>query len=201
VRSVNFMPAYRTDAHTRRRRIGRWLRWGGTYLVLLGGLYAWSHSTWGGQTVSFAAAEQLAGRRVQVQTRLIETTRAELAAATRKLDANRVLKDLPDWSILLAALANSLNEYVVLDHCALTPLDESGRQATGTPDAHGAYELLISGYANTVQAASDLAVALERTRAFDQVRLLGTNQRPYVSGSAFHFRIRCTLGQAGEDRP
>ena len=54
-----------------------------------------------------------------------------------------------------------------------------------------------TGCGQSQTAVSNFVLRLERTELFDQVKLIGTSRRPFLSGSAVEFQVECFLAEAG----
>jgi len=194
---ANLIPKHRLYARRRRRRLNLWATGGTAYLVLLLGAYASCYALWGGGGDAATIEQERAKARIQQTKQLIAAAQSELAAGERTLEANRALQSHPDWSLLLLLPARSMDDDVILSHCELKPDNPPGDRPS-PEDGAGGFRLDISGYGKTVTAVSRLALKLERTELFDQVRLLKTKRQPLLSGSATCFQIECFLDRKPE---
>jgi hypothetical protein len=141
--------------------------------------------------------------RIEKAHQAIEDAQRELATAERTLKANRAVGNQPDWSLLLALLARNLGDQVVLSQCELKP-DVPGEAAVGAAGAsdqprpaRGGFILKLAGYGETQPDVSRFVLNLERAGLFDQVRLVRTSSRAFLSASAIAFELECGLG--GQD--
>jgi Tfp pilus assembly protein PilN len=171
-----------------------WLIVGGLNLAAIAGLVLSCQGVPRGPRRDPSTQLRAVQRRIATSKECIRRLHAQIRAVESKLQGAEALKDHPNWSVLLVCLAESLNDHVILKMCALTPSEP----ATKEPDraVHGAvpYRLEIRGFGASVPSVSDFAAALRNTGVFDKVRLLGTNQEPFMTGKAFSFRIECQLG-------
>jgi len=70
------------------------------------------------------------GEGIEQSHRAIETCQGELATAREGLQASRDMQAQPDWSLLLAVLAQQLDEQLVLSDCQLAPAAKAVQQPT-----------------------------------------------------------------------
>jgi len=194
MRDANFIPKHRFHARRRRRRLILWIAGATVHAVLLLGAYASCYALWGGGGGAVAAEQEAAEARIQQTKQMIAAAQTELATEERTLKANRVVRNHPDWSLLLMLLARSMNDDVVLGRCELKPEDSPDESPSQEDGANG-FRLDMSGHAKTVTAVSRFALELERTGLFDQVRLLKTKRQPFLSGSATSFQMECVIGR------
>jgi len=220
MRSVNFIPARRLAARSRRRRRNRWAVTMSVYALMLVGVYGGAYALWGGGHVALADEERRTTLRIEQSKRDIHTLQEELTAGEATLKANRALTDQPDWSILLALVARDLNDEVVLTRCELkggasaaptataaTPMPTTASAPAAVPAAspEGArpevFVLDVTGYGKTMMAVSQFVLAMERTGLFDEVRLVKTNREPFLTTSAVAFQITCLMESRSGDEP
>jgi Tfp pilus assembly protein PilN len=203
------MPAYRIEAGRQRLRLRRWIGvCTGYALLLLGGVVA-SHGLWGGQNAALTEEQQKAHQRIQAATQATREVEAHLAAQSAMLQASRSAQDQPDWSLLLALVAQSLNEDVVLKQCDLVPGPTPGApestaagrppEGAGPTESAAVPTFRTAGYGKTMEAVLQFAQALERTGLFDQIRLVKTAPEAFLSGTAIGFQLDCALGQKMEN--
>ncbi len=117
--------------------------------------------------------------------------RADLVEATAALQASQAVGRQPDWSVLLALLADSLGESVVLRSCKLTPM--GGRDGAGE-----VIKLEVSGLAQSQQAVAQVILRLEQTPLFRSVKLIDTRREPFRDTHAVAFRAECILDSERE---
>ena len=200
--AVNLIPAHRHHAKQRRTRI-QWVTTACVVygLLLLGG-YGFVFAAWGasGQTV----AEELSQlqKTSETNTRLLSAVRAELLEAKATLSANRSVGRQPDWSILLDLLAKITGEHVVLESCELEQIEKEEEQSSSDlPAAQAKYLLSISGLAKSQIDVSQFVLGLEKSRLFDQVKLVETTRRLINEYDAVAFKLACSLGPGKTESP
>jgi Tfp pilus assembly protein PilN len=206
---VNLVPAYRVAAGRWRRRRTRWLSAGAAYTALLATLYLAAWVTWGGGDSVLAEQKAEIEARTQQAKQAISTCQAELTQQEELLAAYGAVRDHPDWSVLLALLANRLDDEAVLVHCEVGPATASGpagsaataaTEATSSAEGRAteAFTLRLAGYGRTVASVSRFALELERLGIFEQVRLLKTNREAFLACDAVRFQMECSLGASAE---
>ena len=117
--------------------------------------------------------------------------RADLVEAKAALEASQAVGRQPDWSVLLALLADSLGETVVLRRCKLTPM--GGRDGAGE-----VIKLEVGGLAQSQQAVAQVILRLEQTPLFRSVKLIDTRREPFRDTHAVAFRAECILDSGRE---
>ena len=212
VRCVNLIPAARRQAKACRTRLRKWAV----------GLAVYVAAAVAGYVACFALADKsgqsLDGQIVNARSGIRGSGRAVLALRRRIADAEKQLaiaRDVgrhPDWSLLLAMLAERLGDDVVLENCLLEPVKEV-RPETKTPDEKQAdpnlveapkrarrFCLKLNGFAKSQTAVSLFVLRLEKTGLFERVRLIKAHRRKFLKGDAFMFRVECALGREGGAR-
>jgi len=201
MKSVNFLPAYRVVARQRRRRIRGWAATIAVSLVLeLGGI-ACGYGLWCGGRMVLAKEEDRAAATIQSADRAIRMLQGELATQEATLRANQVLEGQPDWSRLLALMARSLGDGVVIRRCELKPAPSPVPVTTASAPAKESdtYVLKVSGVSRAVADVLQFAGELERSGIFNQIRLIKTDVEPFLSGTATSYEMECSLGGKTEN--
>jgi Tfp pilus assembly PilM family ATPase/Tfp pilus assembly protein PilN len=197
-RSMNFLPASRRHARRRWRRLRLWTVGGLAYMALLAGGYLLALSLWGADPQAYASELDKTRANIQRADLTIQVMKRELQRADLALQAHRAAGNHPDWSLLLTMLAESLNDEVVLKQCELKPVPTSASPASAGADQSASgdapYLLKLAGYGRTHAAVSQFVLQLERTGAFDLVKLTRTVREPFMSDSAILFQLDCSLG-------
>jgi hypothetical protein len=202
--SVNLIPANRRAAAAREKRIRTWGIIGAGYaLILLGVCGALAADTGEIRTASQAA--------LKAQQRLdkveLEMTKASAAlAATRvQLEAARAVGKHPDWSRLLAAIADLKGDRVALTQLELSSVGVAPESTDGTPAAktqakQRSYALRIAGLAEEAKDASAFVAALEASQVFDEVLLQEAKSARFNDRDIVTFRIGAVLREGREDK-
>jgi hypothetical protein len=208
---VNLIPAYRHEARRRRTRGRRWVVACVMYAATLVFGYGICQATLGGDDPRLI--EELTASREEV-SRADATAarlRPELAEAQAKLDATRAVALQPDWSILLAAMARSLGDDIVLASCTLetqtiSPTNSQTSAPAVAPTAGPAKPgekpaaervqvvVNVTGFGRTQVAVSQYVLRLEQMKLFDRVKLIKTSRESFMDGDAVSFQLECPLG-------
>jgi Tfp pilus assembly protein PilN len=203
--SVNLIPAFRRDARRRRRHLRVSALACGAYAVLLAcGLVA-AHVLWDAGAVPAGGAapleQQLAAADDDVRrlTRDAEQTREELARTRASLEASRTIGGQPDWSVLLALLAETTGDDVVLRSVSVAPplaavAAPATPAVTGTAKPPAEVVLELAGVGQTQLAVSRHVLRLEQTGLFAKVTLIDTSREPFLNSPAIAFRLQCAFG-------
>ena len=208
IRAVNLIPAQRLKARQRRRRVERWTAGTLSYGLALVGVSCVLHlMSVGGERAVATELEQTRAK-FQAVNAAIEKIQPKLAEAQTTLVANRSIGGQPDWSILLALLAELLGDDAMLVSCELKPLtdDWSGDRSESLREPAKAtmaaqYLLRLAGLGQTQAAVSNYLLRLEQTGLFESVSLIETSTVPFHTGSAVAMRIECVLSERWGDQP
>jgi hypothetical protein len=202
---INLIPLYRQIKAERNRRmrwwIGLWSGYAGVLIVLVGLLYL-HLGTSRDLTHDLKQQDQQLSS-LQNDTRQTQTM---LLQVSQKLLSARGLLEQPDWSQLLAVLADLRGNDVVLEDVNLqltaeavpapTPTKSSKSKAP-PPTIKTKWNLQLEGHGKTPESVSQYVLRLEATQLFDQVNLLKTNRDPIGAGEAISFSIQCPIKGRG----
>ena len=205
--SPNFIPAHRLAAQQRRRRRRLWIvaciaYAAGLLVASTGGSALWHDDTDALTGRTAATIEQ-----IDHDERATKRLQDKLAVARVTLQANRAVADQPDWSILLAAVADCLDDDVFLTRFDLQPAPKIVPpprlpQMPGQPwrpprpTASTATNLVtLVGFGRTQADVSHFVDRLERTGLFDKVKILRTKRRQLLTGVAVAFDLGCLMGE------
>ena len=202
---VNMIPAGRLQVKRLKARWRFWARIGGAYGVLLAVVLSSAYGLWSEDDSAVRQELQSASERIQNGTTSIIEARKHLANAMTAFQASQAIEDQPDWSRLLALLAEGLGGDVVLSGCRLLALDNQAKdlvtrieQLQGTSAASLAfgprqYQLQVTGFGTTRHAVSEFTLRLERTGLFAAVRCIHSDRQPFLDGEAMAFTVECQL--------
>ena len=204
MKSVNLIPAARRDAKRRRQRRATCALACGAYAALLACGLGAAHLMWNTGD-GLPPAQRLAATEEDIRRfeRQASDAQAELAKTRATLEANRVVAEQPDWSVLLALLSRTIGEDVVLQAVSVAPPvlgTAAAAAAPATPAAGGAAKPLadvvleLTGVGRSQLSVSRHVLRLEQTGLFSKVTLLDTSRQPYLNGPAIVFRLQCTFG-------
>lgn len=207
---INLISAARLQTRKQRAQVKRWVVACSIYsaVLLVGcGVYrtAWGLNAPGVDT----SLEDVQAQSRSIQEK-IDRLQARLVALELSLQANRDLKEHPDWSLLLRFLATMLGDDLFLHECdvqAITPgiaqaakataNGRSNQQAESAVDPP-AVRLTVAGMGRSLEAVSQFALRIEQTQLFTEVKLADTRAQPYHQGKAIAFRVVCTFATTTE---
>ncbi|HYF14228.1 MAG TPA: PilN domain-containing protein [Phycisphaerales bacterium] len=192
---VNLLPAPRAAALRRRAMVRWWLVGLGVYALAAAGLGV-------GAKVSLAADdgvhEELSRSDAELKSRTAEeeSLRKQLDAVRRRHDAAMSVGHHPDWSGLLALLARSRGEGIVLDGVTMSletraPAPTPGAAKPPAAPRARVFKVHVRGAALHVRSANEFVLALEDSGLFDSVRLAETVSD--AAGSRTRFEVVAEL--------
>ncbi len=190
---VNLLSRHRVDALDRRRRTRAWSLALAAYGI---GIFV----TWSG----FATAMRIPSPAValaDVQSRLDarETEHANLVKAISKLksqsDLMEGVTDHPDWSLLLALIANAGAQEVGLQRLTLVATPSAATVKGSDIPEHGPWSLALAGAAPSQRSATEFVTRLEKLGIFNSVTLTETRERADAAGGTVQvdFAVLCVL--------
>jgi len=202
---VNMIPPARLQAKRLKTRWRLWAHLGGAYGILLAVVLSSAYALWSEDDSAVRQELQSASQRIENGSTSIIEERKHLAVTTAVFQTTQVIKDQPDWSRLLALLAEGLGEDVVLSGCRLLALDDQagdlmahieplqGTSATSLAFGPRQYQLQVTGFGKTRHSVSELTLRLERTGLFASVRCIRSDRQPFLDGEAMAFYVECQL--------
>lgn len=206
---LNLIAAGRMAARRRAVVIRRWLEAGSVFVLAVVAVGVVGHARWADDPGALAAELEALRARGATAEGQVRRLNDEMAAVERRVAANRAMTSQPDYAVLLAVMAGTLDERVMLRSCGFEPLplDElaggAARTVAGSVvrKAADGFELKAAGYARSQADAAGYVLRLEKTGLFRRVRLLSTRREPvpFGSGSAIAFEIRCAIAPVEGD--
>jgi len=220
MQGVNLIPAERRDARLRLLRQRRWVLICTVYTCLLVALCVAARAYLGGSNAAIAAELAQTRQEIDQLQKGITDLKPRLTNAERQLQTVRIVANQPDWSLLLALLANNVKDDTVLRECKLTPIEpppppqpkkeapKPGQPAGAAPAPPPAPPLLyerfnleLSGMGRTQNAVSQLVLRLQETGLFSEVKLVKSNREPFGEDQAVAFQIWAGLAEQRKDKP
>jgi hypothetical protein len=197
--AVNLIPIHRRRARARRTRLRAWIILNSLVLIaLLGGgavtymLLASDHSP----TADLARVKQ----DIEQSNKQLLIVRQQFAEAQQTMTSVKAISDQPDWSVLMAVVAKSLGDEVVLNRCELAPVKEevqpinmvTKKDVSQTPASRRVL-LHLSGVGHSQGQVAQFVLRLEATDLFEHVNLLHTTRQVLMGGEAVGFELDCPL--------
>lgn len=196
---ANLLPAARRIARRRNMRTRAWI--GGICIgtMVLTGVFVTVAATWRDDRAQLRAMlEDSEGSNRVLEDRIVSLDR-ELEHAWAGLYAAERIRDQPDWSILLAAVAARTGEQIVLARIGLerpAPTRPRSRTPEGTAAAQPRpqpRDLVLSGTGVSAHQVSLFSVRLEELSLFSRVIIEQSARDQRGLEGAIAFTIRCTL--------
>lgn len=201
--TVNLIPAKIREARHRRIVKRRWVGLGIVYGLLAVAACVVCQKSWEPPPSSSPELTRLRGRLAEVD-RTITRIKPELEKTKSILDSYQVIMNNPDWSTLLAALSNQLDQRIVLRRCRLenngSGLENRG-QAPGqpihddqaVPKPPSGFTLKLAGLGQSQGDVARFVLQLEKIGLFDHVKLVRTQQETFLSSEVVAFHIACLM--------
>lgn len=207
IESVNLLPPARRAVLHLRRRVQIWtLAIAGYGMATLGAC------------VTLAAGEPVVDRgetkELTALTREADQFKGEDAVNKQQVvnenaryNANKLVADHPDWSILLDLLATVRGDQAVLETVEVKPADAlpgaDGRAAKGGEAARGervsTFDVTLNGFSRTQTGVTDFADRLQGQGVFDSVILERSSARAMGESAVIEFAIKCRIGTTSAD--
>lgn len=213
--TVNLIPASRRAARRHATQRRRWTVACSLYGLAIG--TAWialaSHGGAASTAQARLADEQ---RRRDDAGRLLRQAQSQVQAATRTVEAAKVVRGNPNWGVVLRLVARALPDDMLLDRCAIKPItaaeaaaypalvrskpadkpDKSRpSQAANAPSPVVGYAVLIGGVAPNPTSATGYVLRLQECGLFDGVVLKEVRGRTVRGVDGAAFSVECLLAE------
>lgn len=197
---INLIPPERARIRRYRRHLRSWALGAGGYALLLVIVLVVSRAAGaredGSVRTALAAIEADRSGVDAIVARLEETLRRK----TELLRANLEIAHQPDWGILLAVLADTAHDRVVLRRCRLAPARSEGPSSADGPDAtdaEGRFLVQLEGMGRTQDDVSEFVLRLEGISLFRDVTVQDTRREPFFDDDVVAFRLDLALVPEG----
>ena len=194
---INLIPEPRRLAQERRGRVQAWMATTGVMLAVVAAGCAWSLLS----IVDSGSKErqeltELGGRIEQLEGE-VKAKQVALSDASARLRATLVVTLEPDWSLLMAMLADELKDDAALESFRLVPVESEEGQEVRRPN----YLVMLTGVARTQEGVSSYVLNLEELGLFDQVTLKESSRRKVKDEEVVVFNLQCELTPTREGAP
>ena len=213
---VNLIPTHRRLARQRRTHVRRCVVACAAWAVITVAVTAGSYALWPEDPVVRDRLDR-AERDMTALSTAADAARADLTAAQTTLRAARAIANQPDWSLLMALMADAVGPEIVLQGFAVAaPEPVGGGVATAAPapppPARGTrasappqpqqpvavrQTITIRGVGRSQLAVTQFILRLERTGLFSRVMLLDTSRETFADQPAVAFQVECALEHGG----
>lgn len=140
-----------------------------------------------------------AAKRAQDANDAVASLRADLAKATARYQLTESVVGRPDWSVLLATLAKSLQSNVSLREVRVDPGSHDGKAVDQSLLQTSRARITLSARAKAQQDVSAYTLRLQNLGVFDKVQMLRSG-RVNGDGSDIEFQLECSIGEEGASR-
>ena len=206
---INLIPAHRILAMQRRIRVRLWMRIDSICICVLLIICAVAMPLFDQSATSVADELVFLDKKSTDMNRSISALLPELSEAKLTLDASRAMQKQPDWSVLLALLANLQGDQIVMRNVQTKPMGGghvaaggsevvSAEEISAAGDNRSGYQLVLGGMGKTQNAISQFVLRLEQCGLFERVRVIMTNREGFMSDHAVSFELLCTMGRGKE---
>lgn len=206
---INLIPAHRLLAMQRRIRVRLWMRIDSICICVLLIICAVVMPLFDQSATSVADELVFLDKKATGMNRSISALLPELSEVKLTLDASRAMQKQPDWSVLLALLANLQGDQIVMRNVQTKPMGGghvaaggsevvSAEEISAAGDNRSGYKLVLGGMGKTQNAISQFVLRLEQCGLFERVRVIMTNREGFMSDHAVSFELLCTMGRGKE---
>ncbi len=206
---INLIPAHRLLAMQRRIRVRLWLRIDSICICVLLIICAVVMPLFDQSATSVADELVFLDKKATGMNRSISALLPELSEVKLTLDASLAMQKQPDWSVLLALLANLQGGQIVMRNVQTKPMGGghvaaggsevvSAEEISAAGDNRSGYKLVLGGMGKTQNAISQFVLRLEQCGLFERVRVIMTNREGFMSDHAVSFELLCTMGRGKE---
>ncbi|MHC5002487.1 MAG: PilN domain-containing protein [Planctomycetota bacterium] len=209
---INLIPTYRLEAGRRRACARSWIVATGGFAGFLVVMFLVAQSVLLSDEHAVMGELQTLVERVGHGESQLGELRNELAMINDRIQANRLIGGQPDWGVVLAMLARSVGDELVLTRCALhtagsgrsTALQRAPQGAGAADEPSSRVYLELTGLGRTQHTVSQFVLRLEDHPLFHEVKLVSTHREPFHGQFAVGFLVEChvqPLEQPTEEAP
>ena len=207
--AVNLIPTRVRDAAIIRRRTRRWLVYGAVYAAAVAGACVVLQMVGGQEASRLSNDNGLLAARVADAQQQLGAIRHDVQEHARKKEASETVGVHPDWSLLLAALAETRQQDIILQSIDLKAVEvekpagpakkpAEGEKAKAKPRHIESYLVDLKGYGLSQGDVVRFIGRLEDRGPLADVRLKESRSQLYrgVPAVAFTAQFRLTEGAA-----
>jgi len=205
MRSFDLTPSWRHEARRRSGKLRFWCATAGLYCVATVAGVIWVQML---STVEPDQSDVLTklNERIDTAQREVVQVEQDLERLRPAMQISQALANRPDWSVLLALLAELRGDSVVLSRCTLdaasNPNLSTAESDTGDPlqqARRAGFELELEGVANSQASVSQFVLDIESTHLFSEVVLVETSRTEVRKRDVVAFQVKCTLSDSVPD--
>jgi len=207
---LNLIPIHRRRAKARHGRLRIWIVANCAYLVLMltfagvGYLMLASSNSPEAELLKVNAETEQSNKQVLA-------VRQQLAEAHQTLASLQAASEEPDWSVLVAVVAKSMGDGIVLNRCdvaavkdetvqTVSLLAKPGAAAAASPSPKRVL-LHLAGLGRSQTDVAQFVLRVEGTDLFEHVNLLHTSRQLLMGNDAVGFELDCPMAGRIEETP
>ncbi len=194
---INLLPTARRNALARLIRIKRWAVAIGTGAAILAGSLATARIAWPDERADLRTVQAALQAN---QLDIVANVAALNDRVKRKKEALHTaskISDRPDWSILLALIADRTQKHIVLTHLTIEPappiLQPTNRTKKPSTQEQPHRTLILRGVGTSAHQVSLFSVRLEDLSLFERVVIEQSARSQSGQLGSIDFTIRCRL--------
>jgi len=188
MRAINLIPPHQLSARLARRRARRWARLvAASALAGAIAIIGLRINAGGAHPDRQVIVARMEGEIASARERLTDAVEVSRALA-RRLRIADISASRPDWSRLVALIADRAEGLVILDRLAVEP------------DDAGARTVRLAGIARDAASPSRFALRLQETGLFLDVEVAHVSRRPVNGRAAIAFEVIGVLEEPREDQ-
>lgn len=191
---VNLIPTARRRKLARKVTLRRWTRaWYAvavvTLLIVIAGRLHFAH---GSNDALQNRLDQFESQYAQMTERA-RTWQPMLVEQVQKVKAAEAVAQQPDWAILLALLADQAAQSIKLNEIRVAVTQDDDKANADATSQRPRVVVEIEALAAAMEDGAQFAMALERTKLFDRVRLLRSTREDHDNTQRVRFHMRCVI--------
>ena len=203
---VNLIPHQRRARAEARRRGAAWARFLRAYAIVLAFVCALALFPAHATPPSLESSIARVNRNIDSSTKALEGVKNQAGMLARQVEVARIIRDHPDWSLLLAAVAEIAkgpsagaqeSQLRSFDLSIAKIEEKSAKAAAAKSDkplpAHDIVIVKLVGAAPTLESCIKCVKALEDRAVFDQVTLKDTHAETVGHAAVTRFEIEATI--------
>lgn len=186
---INLIPRSRIESRKTRTHLRFWVLGNACVALALGlavSVWRLSSQVQDGVTVGHVVNARNDLAKLSASLALAES---ELRDASRADIASQVLRNTPDWGVLLAMVANETRE-----DCVLRNITVEAQDRTATADGPARFfKLKLDGLARSHSAATEFVLRFQKLGLFSSIKLGRSKREPFLTATAMTIEMECAI--------